>query len=153
MISPVAAEKLDIETRLPEDPITVLANGTEVEVTETVSKVELLCNGEKVSSRVFVMDLDDYDCFVGMDLFSKFGFAMTGFKNPLLGPSAQYEEILIENDEEPEIVAQERPEKETTNEFKNERAFFLEAIQPLLDKNASIDPTSFCDHPTHVSRP
>lgn len=89
LISPVAAEKLDVETRLPEDTITVLANGTEVEVAETVNKVELLCNGEKVSSRVFVMEFDDYDCFVGIDLFSKFGFAMTGFKNPLLGPSAR----------------------------------------------------------------
>jgi transposase InsO family protein len=147
LISPATAEELDVETRSPEDPITVLANGTQVEVSETVGKVDLLCNGERASARVFVMDLDDYDCFVGMDLFTKFGFAITGFKNPLLGPSARYEEVLIENDEEPEIVARERPEKENTEEFKNERASFLEAIKPLLEKNASIDPKSYCDHP------
>ncbi|KAF9917054.1 hypothetical protein FBU30_001030, partial [Linnemannia zychae] len=82
-----------------------------------------------------------------MDLFTRFGFNIEGFNNPLLGPSAQFMEILIENDEPPEIVAKERPTKELADEFIKEKEIFLNMVKSLLEENAAIDPQSHCDHP------
>ncbi|KAF8914991.1 hypothetical protein BGZ58_005611, partial [Dissophora ornata] len=93
------------------------------------------------------MPLSGYEFLLGMDMFNKFGFFIGGVSNPVLGPSGVYNEILIEHDNPPEMVGVERPVEEQSEEFKSMHAAFLANIQPYLDDNASIDPTSFCPHP------
>lgn len=127
-------------------PVT-LANGSHSSMTVTRKPLEVLCNGNAISSSICVMPLSGFDFLIGMDLFNKFGFYIGGASNPVLGPSAKFEELLIEHDTPPEIVGLERPEVENTPEFKALRDEFLLKLKPLLDINASIETESFCTHP------
>ena len=95
MISPTVVADLGLRTTTPQDAITVLADGTKTNVLRTAEEIVLLCNGNQRSSKVYVMALDGFDFFIGMDLFYQFGYRISGFQNPLLGPSARFEEVLI----------------------------------------------------------
>jgi len=124
-----------------------LVNGSKCSMAISINSVDFILNGRNLSFSVAVMPLKGYEFLLGMDMFNKFGYFIGGVSNPVLGPSAFYEELLIEHDTPPEMVGIERPAEEQTEEFKSMRTDFLASIQPYLDENASIDPKSFCPHP------
>lgn len=55
------------------------------------------------------LELDYYDCYIGMDLASRFGFQIAGFEVKQPPPLMN---IYIVNDKKPKIVATERPKEE-----------------------------------------
>lgn len=142
-----AAAKLGLKLEQTPGPSVRMANGTLSSKQITAEKITLLCNGYEIETKVFAMHLDEYDFLVGMDLFNRLGYFIGGSNNPAIGPSARYEEVLIETDMPPAIVAVERPEHELTKDFQNKRENFIKHLQPLLKANAAIDSQSFCTHP------
>lgn len=55
--------------------------------------------------------------------------------------------LYIEDEKKPELVAKERPDVESTPKFKEKKEWFIGQIDPLLEKNAAIDPASHCEDP------
>ncbi|GJJ69208.1 hypothetical protein EMPS_01554 [Entomortierella parvispora] len=124
---------------------TVLANPDHVNPTcITTQAVQVGCNGRALNYQLDVMKLDSYDCYLGMDLFSRLGFSISGiqFKRPdLLHDN-------VESDKKPSIVSSTRPDHENSEEFKSQRQDFLSAIGAPLAENAAINPQSCCPHPS-----
>jgi hypothetical protein len=84
---------------------------------------------------------------IGMDLFSMLGFTIAGIRLP----HYKREDFLwVPTDEKPPLVLPKTPEAELTPEFIAEKAEFMRQLQPYLDENAKIDPTSHCTLPLMV---
>lgn len=143
-IDPRVAEELGIAFGLLRGQQTVLSNAKHTIPTHiSIDRVSLECNGRSVSCHVDVMELDYFDCYIGMDLAARFGFKIAGFsmkKQPLL-------DFYIVSDKKPSIVASSRPPKELTADFITQRSEFMDDLAPYLSDNAAIDPQSFCPHP------
>ncbi|KAF9971948.1 hypothetical protein BGZ75_001699, partial [Mortierella antarctica] len=82
-----------------------------------------------------------YDFIIGMDLFARFGFAITGMAMP---PPREEEFLWVPYDEKASIIPKETPEEERTPEFIKQKADFIKALQPHLKANSNIDPKSYC---------
>jgi transposase InsO family protein len=143
-IDPRVADELGIAFGLLEGEQTVLANTKHTIPTYiSLDRISLECNGRSVQCQVDVMELDYFDCYIGMDLAARFGIKIAGFlmkKQPL-------SDLYIISDKKPSIVASSRPPKELTDEFITQRSEFMVDISPYLADNATIDPQSFCPHP------
>jgi putative transposase len=142
-----AAAKLELKLEQTPGPPARMADGTPSPKQITVDKITLLCNGHEIETKVLSMHLDEYNFLIGMDLFNRLGYFIGGANNPAIGPLARYEEILIETDMPPAIVAIERPKHELTKDFQKKQEDFIKQLQPYLSANAAIDPQSFCTHP------
>jgi transposase InsO family protein len=143
-IDPRVAEELGIAVGVLHGEQTVLTNAKHtVPTCISADRVSLECNGRSVSCHVDVIELDYFDCYIGMDLAARFGIKIVGFsmkKQPL-------PDYYIISDKKPSIVASSRPPKELTPEFVSQRTEFMDELAPFLSENAAIDPQSFCPHP------
>jgi hypothetical protein len=127
--------------KVPRETIAMIRKGTSTDSIITCDKIQLVCNNRSVEHQLHVMDIDYYDMIIGMDLFSRFGFAITG----IVMPEQREEEFLwVPSDEKPSIVPIEKPPKERTPEFIKMKKEFMEALEPYLKANAAIDPKSHC---------
>jgi hypothetical protein len=86
------------------DKINMIQKGSSTESMITQNTLELYCNGRGVSKKCYVMNIDQYDFVIGMDLFSSFGFALSGRKMPwhipkeiAWVPMSEKESIVPEN--------------------------------------------------------
>lgn len=94
--------------------IAMIQRGSSTESIITCDKVQLVCNRRSVEHQLNVMDTDYYDMIIGMDIFSRFGYAITG----MTMPEPREEEFLwVPSDEKSPIVPFEKPPKECTEEF------------------------------------
>lgn len=144
-IDPKVAKELNLETEILKDLPTFLTNKKhKVETTSTKNKIDLKCNGRSLHAFVDVLELDHYDCYIGMDLFYAFGFKLEGMYKNLPSPRELY---VLEDKDKPSIVAFPRPSHECTIEFMAQQTKFKEDLAPDLAENAAIDPKSFCPHP------
>ena len=79
-IDPRVAEELGVPFGLLQGEQTVLTNNKHIIPTHiSLEHVSLQCNGRSVSCHVDVMELDYFDCYIGMDLAARFGFKIAGF--------------------------------------------------------------------------
>ncbi|KAF9943613.1 hypothetical protein BGZ72_003651, partial [Mortierella alpina] len=87
------------------------------------------------------MAIDYYDFIIGMDLFARFGFAITG----IAMPKPKEEEFLwVPYDEKASIIPKETPEIERTPSFIKQKADFMKVLEPYMKTNAAIDPKTHC---------
>jgi hypothetical protein len=136
------AEDLGIRfVRVPKERIEMIRKGTSTDSIITCDKVQLVCNQRSVEHQLGVMDIDYYDIVIGMDLFSRFGFSITGITMPDL---REEEFLWVPSDEKPPIVPTENPPRERSAEFIQMKQDFMKALEPYLQANADIDPRSHC---------
>ena len=57
----------------------MIRKGASTDSIITCDKVQLVCNNRSVEHQLSVMEIDYYDFIIGMDLFSKFGFSISGW--------------------------------------------------------------------------
>ena len=143
-VDPRVAKELCLPVEHLQEFNTTLANPKhKVPTMITTQAVQVRCNGRSLTTQLDVMELDNYDCYLGMDLISRFGFTISGFQ--LLKTALTT--VFVEVDQKPSIVAPLRPAHESSQEFREQRRDFLAAIEAHLADNAAIDPKSFCPHP------
>lgn len=127
--------------KVPNEAIGMIESGKKADSIITCDKVQLVCNKRSVEYQIHVMEFDYYDFVIGMDLFARFGFQVTG----MVMPEPREEEFLwVPSDEKPSIVPLETPLKERTPEFRKQKEDFMKELEPSLQKNAAVDPQSHC---------
>lgn len=148
LISRELAQDADIRFgAIPDDFIALARTGTLVPDYITCDRVQLICNKKSLEVHVHVMDFKHYDVVIGMDLFSMLGFTIAGIR---LRQNKREEFLWVPTDEKPLLVPLKTPAAELTPEFIAEKAEFMRQLQPYLDENARIDPTSHCTLPSMV---
>jgi hypothetical protein len=105
--------------------------------------VEIACGINIVSAPYEVID-QKYPLSIGMDLFHRFGFGITGLPDPNMQTHQLPEP---EPDEKPSIIPLVIPDIEKTDDFITEKKAFMDEIRPLMVINNSIPLTSFCPLP------
>ena len=142
LISLQLAEDLSIRYgKLPNEKIGMIKKGVNTTCLITCDKIQLTCNNRSAEVQMHVMEIEHYDFILGMDLFSRFGFAITGFAMP----EPREEEFLwVPYDEKPSVIPKETPHRELEPEFIAQKEKFLRALEPYLKANEAIDPKSFC---------
>jgi len=128
-------------TKLRDEGIGMIKRGTKTDSIITCDKIKPVCNKRSVEHQFHVMDIDYYDILIGMDLFARLGFGITGVAMP---EPTEEEFLWVPSDEKPPIVPLEIPQEERTPEYIKDKEEFLKAIEPLLQANANIDPKSHC---------
>ncbi|KAF9555094.1 hypothetical protein EC968_009151, partial [Mortierella alpina] len=142
LISKELADDLAIRYyKKPNDSIAMIEAGSSTQSIVTCDKVQLVCNKRSLECHVYVMAIEYYDFIVGMDLFARFGFAITGMAMP---PAREEEFLWVPYDEKASLIPKETPEEERTPEFIKRKSEFLETLEPHLATNANIDPKSYC---------
>lgn len=141
-----AANNLNIRYGKQKDAkIALVQKGSVAASIVTCETLQLQCNGKSVERSVYVMDIEYYDFIIGMDLFSRFGYAITGVVMP---ENDQEEFAWVPTDEKPPVIPRVKPAKELTKEFKNDKSKFMAAIESHLKTNEAIDPKSCCTIPS-----
>ena len=132
---------------IPDDFVALISTGTLVPDYVTCDRVQLMCNKKSLEVHLHVMDFDYFDVVIGMDLFALLGFTIGGIR---LKQPRREDFLWVPTDEKPPIIPRKTPEVELTPEFIAEKAEFMRQLQPYLDENAKIDPTSHCTLPSMV---
>ncbi|CAO3570251.1 unnamed protein product [Mortierella alpina] len=127
LISKELADDLAIRYyNMPNDSIAMIEAGSTTKSLITCDRVQLVCNKRSLECYAHVMDIEYYDFIIGMDLFAKLGFAISGIEMP---PPREEEFLWVPYDEKASLIPKETPEVECTPEFIKEKADFMEAVQ------------------------